>query len=144
MSKPLFQGLKKIGVDEATAYEVSHAMNPERYATRQDLLEAIRAIDKSIAAHREETQKTISAHREETQKTISAIHTSISAAISAIHTSISAHREETQKTISAIHTSISVHREETQKTIATTNRQLLLFCIGVMATLITFLVRTWH
>ena len=133
MSKALFQGLKKIGVDETTAYEVSDAMNPERYATRQDLLEAIRAIDKSI-----------SAHREETQKNISAIHTSISAAISAIHTSISAHREETQKTISAIHTSISAHREETQKTIATTNRQLLLFCIGVMATLITFLVRTWH
>ena len=51
--KSLFNNLKQVGVDETTAYEVSNAMNPERYATWQDLVEA-------IAANREETQKTLS------------------------------------------------------------------------------------
>ena len=65
MSEPLFQNLKKIGVEEAIAYQVSDAMNPERYATRTDLIEA-------MAAHREETAKSIAAHREETTKNIAA------------------------------------------------------------------------
>ena len=47
-----------------------------------------------------------------------------------------AHREETQKTI-------SIYRDETQKTLSATNRHLLLFCIAMMVTLITLLIRTW-
>ena len=126
MSKALFQNLKKIGVDEATAYEVSGAMNTERYATRQDLVEAIGAIDKSVAAHREETQKSISAHREETQKNILALRDSMV----------------------AIRESIAAHREETQKNISASNRQLwILFgttIVTLIALSITLLVGTWH
>ena len=144
MSKALFQGLKKIGVDETTAYEVSGAMNPERYATRQDLVEAIGAIDKSIAAHREETQKSISAihtsisaHREETQKNISAMREETQKNMSAMRDSIAVHREDTQKNISA-------HREETQKNLVTSNRQLWVFFSTIIVTLIALLISTWH
>ena len=118
MSEALFNNLKKVGIDEATAYEVSNAMNPERYATRQDLLEA-------IAAHREDTQKTVSA----------------------IHQSISAHREETQKKIAAhekeTQKNIANYQQETQKTVSSINRHLLLFFIPVMVTLIGILIPLW-
>ena len=137
MSESLFKNLKKVGVDESTAYEVSNAMDPQRYATRQDLVEAIAAmrdstvaIRESIAAHREETQKNISAIREETQK------------------NISAHREETQKNISAMREetqkNISAHREETQKNIVANNRQLWIFFSTIIVTLIVLVIGTWY
>ena len=114
MSEALFDNLKKVGVDEATAYEVSNAMNPERYATRQDLVEAMAAMRESAAFHREETQKTVAA----------------------IHQSISVHREETQK-------NIATYQQETQKTVSDINRHLLLFFIPIMVTLIGILIPIW-
>ncbi|MCY4471846.1 MAG: hypothetical protein OXC07_03365, partial [Kistimonas sp.] len=55
MSEHLYKNLRKIGIEDPVAYEVSNAMNPERYATRDDMMATIKANMAAIQANRENT-----------------------------------------------------------------------------------------
>ena len=92
MSEHLYKNLRKIGIEDPVAYEVSNAMNPERYATRHDMMEAIaanrentmaevRAIEKRQAAQREETLALIAANREESKEALHKMNMNLTKAV---------------------------------------------------------------
>ena len=140
MSKALFNNLKKVGVDEATAHEVSVALDPQRYVSREHVVEAITAMSNSLSRHQKETEKCISAmcecmslHNEDTQKNIAAMYECMSL-----------HRHELQKNATVMRDSISVYRNEVKQAMTSINRQLLVFGSVTMMVFFGLLIRPWH
>jgi len=106
VSEPLYKNLRKIGIEDPVAYEVSNAMNPERYATRDDMMATIKANMAAIQANRENTmvevraiEKSLVAQREEILALIAATDAQTKEQIAATKEQIAANREESKEAL---------------------------------------------
>lgn len=152
METSLFQQLKKVGIDEEIAYQVSASLDPDYNASKKDVLvmqETILQMQMKSDQNYHELRREMTGVRSEIAEVRSDLHHDIAGVRSDLHHEITKVRSDLHHEISGVRSDLrqeiaGVHSDLRHDIHTTINRQYILTFGGILMTIATVVAVNWY